>query len=74
MGRPFFAPPDIPKDRAEVLRKAFMDTMADKDFLADAEKSQIEITPIAGADIQKLVADIYRTPAEIAQKAAQALK
>ena len=38
MGRPFLAPPGIPRDRVAALRKAFMDTMKDKDFLADAEK------------------------------------
>ena len=35
-------------ERAEALRKAFMDTMKDKDFLADAEKAQMEITPVPG--------------------------
>jgi tripartite-type tricarboxylate transporter receptor subunit TctC len=69
MGRPFVAPPDLPRDRADALRKAFMDTMKDKDFLADAEKAQLEITPVAGAEIEKLVKEIYATPAEIAAKA-----
>ena len=36
MGRPFLAPPGVPKDRADALRKAFMDTMKDPEFLADA--------------------------------------
>ena len=40
--------PNVPHDRAEALRKAFMDTMKDKEFLADAEKAQLEITPVAG--------------------------
>ena len=48
MGRPYLAPPGVPKDRAEALRKAFMDTMKDKEFLADAEKSQLEINPVSG--------------------------
>ena len=43
MGRPFVAPPNIPADRAEALRNAFMTTMKDKDFLADTEKAQMEI-------------------------------
>src|SRR5262249_16493978 len=55
MGRPYLAPPDLPKDRAEALRKAFMDTMKDSEFLADAEKSQLEITPVDGAEVEKLV-------------------
>ena len=73
MGRPYLAPPGIPPDRAEALRKAFMETMADHDFLADAEKAQLEITPVAGADLQKLVAEVYATPPEVAKKAAEIL-
>jgi tripartite-type tricarboxylate transporter receptor subunit TctC len=69
MGRPFVAPPNVPPDRTDALRKAFMDTMKDKDFLADAEKAQMEITPVHGAEIDKLVKEIYATPAEIAAKA-----
>ena len=38
MGRPFLAPPGVPTDRADALRKAFMDTMKDKEFLADADE------------------------------------
>ena len=70
MGRPYLAPPGVPADRVEVLRKAFMDTMNDKDFLAAAEKEKLEITPVDGDDLQKLVAEVYATPAEIEKKAA----
>ncbi len=73
MGRPFLAPPGIPAERAEALRKAFMATMADPAFMADAEKSQLEVNPVACDDLQKLVAEIYRTPPEVAKKAAQLL-
>jgi len=70
MGRPYLAPPGILADRADALRKAFMETMADPDFLAEAEKSQLEITPVDGAHIQKLVAEVYQTPPEVQKKAA----
>jgi tripartite-type tricarboxylate transporter receptor subunit TctC len=73
MGRPYLAPPGIPADRAAALRQAFMDTMTDKDFLADAEKAQLEITPVDGAGIQKLVTEVYQTPPEVAKKAAELL-
>jgi tripartite-type tricarboxylate transporter receptor subunit TctC len=69
MGRPFVAPPGIPADRAEALRKAFMDTMKDKQFLAEAEKAQLEITPVPGEQIQKLVQDVYNTPKDVAAQA-----
>jgi hypothetical protein len=48
--------------------------MTDKDFLADAEKSRLEIRPVAGADIQKLVKEVYETPIAIAHRAAEILK
>jgi len=73
MGRPYLAPPGVPKDRADALRKAFADTMKDPEFLADAEKAQLEITPVDGATIQKLVAEVYQTPPEVAKKAAELL-
>jgi tripartite-type tricarboxylate transporter receptor subunit TctC len=69
LGRPFLAPPGIPADRAEALRKAFMETMMDPEFLADAEKAQLEVNPVPGDELQKLVAEIYKTPPEVAKKA-----
>jgi tripartite-type tricarboxylate transporter receptor subunit TctC len=70
MGRPFLAPPGVPDDRAAVLRQAFINTMTDKNFLADADKAKMEITPVPGDQISKLVTRIYATPADVAQKAA----
>jgi tripartite-type tricarboxylate transporter receptor subunit TctC len=74
MAWPFVAPPGIPRDRVETLRKAFADTMTDKDFLADANKANFEIRPVSGSDVQKLVVDVYDTPAAVAQKTMQLLQ
>jgi tripartite-type tricarboxylate transporter receptor subunit TctC len=74
MAWPFAAPPGVPKDRADALRKAFMETMKDKDFLAEASKGNLDISPVPGEDIQKLVVDIYGTPAPVVQKALQHLQ
>jgi tripartite-type tricarboxylate transporter receptor subunit TctC len=74
MGRPYLAPPGVPKDRADALRKAFADTMKDPDFLADAEKAQLEITPVAGDEVEKLVKDLYQTPKPLADKAAEFIR
>ena len=70
MGRPFLAPPGVPKDRVDALRKAFMDTMTDKEFLADTGKAQMEITPVSGENLEKLVKEVYATPKELADRAA----
>jgi tripartite-type tricarboxylate transporter receptor subunit TctC len=75
MGRPFAAPPGVPKERVALLRKAFTDTMHDKDFLAEAEKAKFEITPVSGEAIEQLVAEVYRnTTPELAEKAGAAMK
>ena len=75
MGRPFLAPPNVPADRVAALRKAFMETMKDPAFVAEAEKAKLEITPVSGDDVQKLVAAVHRdTPPAIAKKVADLLK
>jgi len=74
MGRPFVAPPGVPKERVDALRKAFMDTMADKDFRADSEKAKLEINPVPGDQVEALVKEIYATPPGVAKQAAAALK
>jgi tripartite-type tricarboxylate transporter receptor subunit TctC len=74
MGRPFFAPPDMPKDRAETLRKAFLATLNDPAFLAEAERLKLEITPVPGERVQQIVHDIYATPHAVVQKAAEFVK
>jgi tripartite-type tricarboxylate transporter receptor subunit TctC len=74
MGRPYMLPPGVPQDRVEALRKAFMETMTDPDFIAEATKGKLEITPVSGDKIQKLVEEIYKTPKELADKAGKLTK
>jgi hypothetical protein len=74
MAWPFATPPDVPAERVAVLRKAFMDTVRDKDFLADATKGNFEVRPVAGEAIQALVGEIYTTPPAIVQKTTRLLQ
>jgi tripartite-type tricarboxylate transporter receptor subunit TctC len=69
LGRPFMAPPGIPADRAEALRQAFDAMVKDPAFLAEAKRSRLEITPISGGELQKLVTDVYATPPKVVAKA-----
>jgi tripartite-type tricarboxylate transporter receptor subunit TctC len=69
MGRPFVAPPNLPAERVATLRQAFMDTMTDRDFLADAGKTKLEINPVPGAAVEQLVKEVYATPPDIIAKA-----
>jgi tripartite-type tricarboxylate transporter receptor subunit TctC len=74
MGRPYLAPPGVPPATVAVLRRAFMETMEDKEFLADAERLKFEITPVSGERIQALVAELYKTPPELTKRLADMLK
>ena len=70
IGRPFFGPPEVPADRAEALRKAFIDTMNDKEFLIEADKAKLEINPVPAERIEVLLRELYAIPPDITKKAA----
>ncbi|MEE8439228.1 MAG: hypothetical protein V3S07_06535 [Micropepsaceae bacterium] len=74
LGRPFLGPPNIPADRVAALRAAFDATMEDPEFLAEAMRARLEITPIAGEELQQLVADVYASPPEIVAKTREYLR
>src|SRR5262249_38107051 len=74
LGRPFFAPPGIPADRKAALRAAFDATMKDPDFVAEALRSRLEVNPVSGAEIDRLLADIYATPKDVIEKARAAIR
>ena len=73
-GRPFFLPPNVPAERVEALRRAFDATLKDKAFLADADKSKIELDPLTGEQVAALVEQVSRTPADIAARVRSALE
>jgi tripartite-type tricarboxylate transporter receptor subunit TctC len=72
-GRPVAAPPGVPEDRLAALRRAFDATMKDPAFVAEAEKLQLEIEPMTGAEIQTLLADAFATPKDIVAEAGELL-
>ena len=74
MGRPFAAPPGVPPERLAALRRAFIETLQDPEFLADAQKSGLEINPVSGEDVQSLIADIYKIRPETALQAGKLLQ
>jgi len=56
--RPFTVPPGTPKERLQLLRKAFAETMKDPAFIAEAEKVKLEATYVSAEDIEKYVSQI----------------
>jgi tripartite-type tricarboxylate transporter receptor subunit TctC len=62
---PIAAPPDLPPDRAKALQTAFMDMSRDPAFAADAEKLGLDVSPIDGAAVVKLIAQMAATPKDV---------
>ena len=65
MALPFMAPPGLPANRAAALQKAFVDMVKDKDFQSDAEKVNIELSPIDGNGVLDLVKRAADTPKDV---------
>jgi tripartite-type tricarboxylate transporter receptor subunit TctC len=72
--RPYVFPPGTPKDRVEILRKAFMDTIKDPEFLAEAKKAKLDINPTDGAELERNVKEVFNLDAALLPKAKEILK
>lgn len=66
---PLIAPPDVPADRLAVLRKAFDDTVKDPAFVADAGKLRIDVEPVSGVEMQKIVQRISGFDRSVVERA-----
>jgi tripartite-type tricarboxylate transporter receptor subunit TctC len=62
---PFVAPPSVPGDRVVILRDAFMKMHADREFLKEAERENLEISPLTGEAVSDVIAETYRLPATL---------
>ena len=67
--RPFFLPPGTPKERVLILRKAYMDTMKDLEFLADTKKAKLDLNPDDGAGLERNVKEIFDLEPSLVAKA-----
>ncbi len=69
LGRPLAAMPGVPADRVAALRKAFMDTMKDEQFRKETEAANIEVDPVPGEAMEKVVDDVMATPKHLVDRA-----
>jgi len=65
MSRPFAAPPGVPADRAEALRQAFDAAHSDRQYLEDAAKLKVEVSPIGGQEVLQTIDQISGAPPNI---------
>jgi tripartite-type tricarboxylate transporter receptor subunit TctC len=73
IGRPIFTTPDVPADRVKALRTAFDSMLKDQAFLEEAKKSKLDIEPVGGEELQRIVAEIIATPKPIAERLLKAI-
>jgi tripartite-type tricarboxylate transporter receptor subunit TctC len=74
IGRPFVAPPGMPPDRLKMLRDAFAATMQDPEFVADVQRSKLDLEPVDGEHLAALIAKVYATPKPIIERVSNLIK
>jgi len=71
LSRPYVAPPDIPADRLKILRGAFDQAVKDSGLLAEAEKINLEISPVAGAQAEREIEELTKSPPDVMKRLLQ---
>jgi tripartite-type tricarboxylate transporter receptor subunit TctC len=64
LGRPFFMPPSTPPERVAAIRRAFAATMQDPGFLDEAKRGKLDVEPISGDDMERIVAKSFSVSAD----------
>jgi tripartite-type tricarboxylate transporter receptor subunit TctC len=67
-------PPRTPKDRVQLLRKAFMDTLVSADFLADVQRARLNTDSATGEELQKTVERLFKLTPAVAKRLKETLK
>ncbi|MBM4264554.1 MAG: hypothetical protein FJ145_24410 [Deltaproteobacteria bacterium] len=72
--RPYALPPGTPKDRVQLLRRAFRETLKDREFLAEAAKSKLDVDPVSGEEAEKIISGLFKLDATMIKKMSEVLK
>ena len=73
VARPVLAPPGLPADRVAALREGFAALAQDKDFLADSAKAKLDVAPVVGAEVDRVIALITSASPETAERLGKAI-
>jgi tripartite-type tricarboxylate transporter receptor subunit TctC len=74
LGRIYLSPPAMPATRKAALRKALLDTMKDPEFIADATKTQIDISPMTGEQVETFIERLSSASPAVIERTKQAFK
>jgi hypothetical protein len=72
--RPYVLPPGTSKEQVQILRRAFLNTMKDPEFLAEAEKARLDINPLDGAELERNLREVFNLEAALVAKLKEILK
>jgi tripartite-type tricarboxylate transporter receptor subunit TctC len=65
IARAYTLPPGTPKDRVQTLRKALLDTLRDPGFVAEADKTKLDVDPVAGEEVEAVVQQLFKLEPEL---------
>jgi hypothetical protein len=71
--RVYVTTPRTPKDRLEILRNAFAKTLTDPEFIAEAKKANLDINPLSGGEVRKIVDELFKLSPTMRSKLATTL-
>lgn len=69
LGRPLATPPNVPAERLKALREAFLAVMKDPEFRKEAVASNVDVDPVTGVEMQKVVEQVLATPQALKERA-----
>lgn len=68
INRGYSLPPGTPKERVQILQKAFMGTMKDPEFLAETKKAKLDLSPLSGSELKEKVMEVFGMKPELVAK------
>jgi hypothetical protein len=71
MARPYAAPPEVPADRAKALREAFDATHRDKEFLAEAIRARVFVSPVTAGEVMASIENMAKAPPKVVDQVRQ---
>jgi hypothetical protein len=57
-----------------MLRKAFTDTMKDREFIADAKKSNLSVDPMTAEELRRTLVRLFKVDSRLVEKLKDVLK
>jgi tripartite-type tricarboxylate transporter receptor subunit TctC len=68
LGRPMLAPPNLPADRTQILREAYLKAFGEPDVIAEAKSSRLEIQTLSGEEVEIQMREAVNQPREVVER------